>query len=414
MPVASLPVVSLLVASLVTVAAPATAADECLGQPATVVGSPTVWKLEGTDGPDVVVTNGAGDVDTGGGDDLVCVTGTPAASSSKGRRPHVATGSGDDRVDAAAAGVTYRTSLGDGADVYAGGPGRDVVSAGDRSGGGQPADTIRTASGRDRVLIGGGADIVDLGRNADELRVLGFARGAVLGGGDGDDELGLDLMSVKGSHFWKASNRTERLTRDGKPVLTWDSFTAFDLAARGQIRFLGSEAAETVRLTRGPGHGAFSFQPKKAVDVRLGGGDDVFGFTGGAPTSRFDGGTGSDRIEYVVSISELVPRTDVLLDLTRVLLRDRLAKGDVIRRVENFEDAHVDNTKGETTIRGSAADNTLSTSFRATTLLGEGGDDTLVGGLGNDVLIGGGGHDVADGKAGADRCVAEVRSRCES
>ena len=38
----------------------------------------------------------------------------------------------------------------------------------------------------------------------------------------------------------------------------------------------------------------------------------------------------------------------------------------------------------------------------------------LWGGAGDDTVIGRGGRDRADGAAGTDRCVAEVRARCES
>src|SRR5687767_4337001 len=50
----------------------------CFGQVATIVGEPGNEDLRGTEGPDVIATNGSLDVDARGGDDLVCVTGKPA------------------------------------------------------------------------------------------------------------------------------------------------------------------------------------------------------------------------------------------------------------------------------------------------------------------------------------------------
>lgn len=64
----------------------------CLGQVPTIVGAPDEFVVEGTDGPDVIITDGALEVDALGGDDLVCVTGitslpdTPHGSASRWAR----------------------------------------------------------------------------------------------------------------------------------------------------------------------------------------------------------------------------------------------------------------------------------------------------------------------------------------
>ncbi len=85
----------LLAATLLTSPTAYAAAETCQGQPATIVGTFLQRDLTGTEGPDVVVTNGAIGVKTLGGDDLVCVTDEP------GRRNggHLDTGAGDDVVD---------------------------------------------------------------------------------------------------------------------------------------------------------------------------------------------------------------------------------------------------------------------------------------------------------------------------
>ncbi|CAA9412630.1 hypothetical protein [uncultured Nocardioides sp.] len=57
-------------------ASPAAAAPTCRGEAATLVGSEGAT-LTGTEGRDVVVTDAAVAVDTLGGDDLVCITGSP-------------------------------------------------------------------------------------------------------------------------------------------------------------------------------------------------------------------------------------------------------------------------------------------------------------------------------------------------
>jgi Ca2+-binding RTX toxin-like protein len=86
----------LLPAGLLPAAAPAYAAGgTCFDEPATIVGTPGQVSLTGTEGDDVVVTNGAAGVSTLGGDDLVCVTDGPDAAAS-GRTIAVDTGAGDD------------------------------------------------------------------------------------------------------------------------------------------------------------------------------------------------------------------------------------------------------------------------------------------------------------------------------
>ena len=89
-------------------ASPAT----CLGQTATIVAG-LEQQVMGTDGPDVIVSAG-GDVDAGGGDDLVCIT------QSEG---HVHAGAGDDLVTSEAVGASHWTyvELGDGRGPLPGG-----------------------------------------------------------------------------------------------------------------------------------------------------------------------------------------------------------------------------------------------------------------------------------------------------
>ncbi len=84
-------------------------------------------RIEGTEGDDVVVTRGAKEVVTFGGDDVVCET-----SDDEGRaalRPEIDTGGGDDVVVVGhlrpnALPTTY---LGAGADTYLGGQQADEV-----------------------------------------------------------------------------------------------------------------------------------------------------------------------------------------------------------------------------------------------------------------------------------------------
>ena len=71
---------------------PAHAAESCQGQQATLVGPGSDGVITGTEGVDVIVTNGATEVDALGGNDRVCVTNVSGDTA-------VDTGSGNDAVE---------------------------------------------------------------------------------------------------------------------------------------------------------------------------------------------------------------------------------------------------------------------------------------------------------------------------
>jgi hypothetical protein len=125
--------------SVVLVGAPAgptsyAAGSTCLGRAATIVGGPGQW-LQGTDGPDVIVTNGSPSFDAGGGDDLVCL-GQEAITGN--------TGVGRDRVvvDAGDAPVQFILRLGRGDDTVI--ELSPHTAEGSRYAGGWGHDTLRT------------------------------------------------------------------------------------------------------------------------------------------------------------------------------------------------------------------------------------------------------------------------------
>ena len=115
----------------------------------------------------MVVTNGASDVETFGGDDLVCVTGDA--------KPGIWTGDGDDVVDSSqATGEFMTTVLGDGSDRFTGSSAGDTVWAGSRKRIGVD-DTDRDVI--DAGPPGAKADYVVSGEpgepNSDEVRLGG-------------------------------------------------------------------------------------------------------------------------------------------------------------------------------------------------------------------------------------------------
>ena len=395
---------------------PDTPPDPCFGQLPTIVGGPGD-RVQGTDGPDVVLSTGADEIDTGAGDDLVCVVGFP---SDPGYARYINTGPGHDRVDTSQTGFNLSTTLGAGADEYIGGPAvaETVFAGGDRLADTED-DLISTGGGDDTIYSGGGSDVVKLGRGADHLALLGAPTDdAVLMGGRGTNSLGINLLKLgPDAHSWTADNRAEQLLSDGQPVFGWSSFTGFTIAARGSIKFVGSERAETLALTRARYQENSWWRPSGPVDVRMRGGDDVVTFYGGALGGRFDGGHGTDKIRYwVVTPYGSKVRHVVRIDLADASIRDAAEPGTSSTwPSSNFENAMgLNYSGGQTVIRGTSGPNFLSSrASDPAAIYGLAGDDVLDGSAGADILVGGGGHDVARGGRGNDRCEAEIRDGCE-
>ena len=282
--------VPLLVAGLVVPGAADAAADTCLGMPATIVGSPSD-NVVGTEGPDVVVTNGAGKVDTLGGDDRVCVT-TKGTFS-------VDTGPGDDQVEWVTRRHGGSVDLGAGSDTYTGGDQGSFVDAGDRADAraGQPlgVDTIRTGAGPDLVITGNtnvslpNADTVDLGEGRDEAIVRG-ATPASLEGGGGIDDLFI-RSTVRGD--WVVDGATGVISLDGVAMPAASSFASYHLQGLrwDALEFHGGPGSELVTVSNKLGFvrndGPFS--------ADMGAGNDKL-FVRSQDTGPFDGGPGNDSI----------------------------------------------------------------------------------------------------------------------
>jgi Ca2+-binding RTX toxin-like protein len=242
---------ALLLAGAFPIATPAVAHDvpesgapTCNGRTATIVGSPGATLL-GTADDDVIVTKGASRVDSGAGDDAICVTGKGAAV--------INAGLGNDFVGARShRGKTF-VSLGFGDDTFLGGRGADRVwsqeasnqtSTGDH-------DVIVTGGGDDYVISGSSAapntDVVVLGPGNDAVATYGFSAGADLSGGLGVNTL-QPLPGGDVSGDWTIDNTTGTGRMDGTTRLAWHTFQRFDLTGlQGpRVRFLGSRASEWV------------------------------------------------------------------------------------------------------------------------------------------------------------------------
>jgi Ca2+-binding RTX toxin-like protein len=286
----------------------------CNGQTPTMTGAPGD-NLLGTAEDDVVITNGAVRVDTGAGDDSICVTGQGSVV--------VNAGPGNDFVGARAhVGRTF-VSLGFGNDRYVGGDGPDRVWSQESSNQTSPGDSdvIITNGGDDYVISGSSvalnSDTVFLGEGNDVLVTYGFSSSAVLTGGPGNNLLQpLPGPDVRGD--WLFDNVAGTATMDGVTRLSWTSFRRFLLTGlQGErLRYRGSSAGETVvaggtcqavlrgragndRLTVDdagcnglPAGNALLVGGAGADQLKGSAGDDLL--RGGSGHDRGDGGAGDD------------------------------------------------------------------------------------------------------------------------
>lgn len=420
----------MIAAALATGAAPApaplaAAAPSCQGAPATIVGAPGQRRLTGTDGPDVIVSNGAEAIRALGGDDRVCLTSAPRDGSF-----FFEAGDGDDRVvldtntEAAVVGV-----LGAGNDFYRGGDDVEQIRGGESGDfAGDGTDTIFTAGGRDVVQVGEAAtpvrDIVRLGGGRDELSVSGTpGPGHRFRGGAGRDWLGVTLAP---SGDWVIDNRRQVARLNGTSVVSWRAFERFAVSGprSNTYRFRGSQASERVEIAH-------------LLTASMGAGNDtVVSYPGGAPgVPLFRGGVGIDTLvawAWARPIRGHVPtgRIDVAKGGSgperTFTAFEALAFGGTRATLIGGPRADRLHAYGcVTTVEGRGGDDVLESGvigdddsfldcLRSATLLGGPGHDRMLGYDTPDVLRGGPGRDRADGAGGRDLCDAEVRIRCET
>lgn len=429
---------SLLAGGLIT--APADAAGEtCQGEAATIVGTYLQRGLVGTEGRDVVVTNGASELDTLGGDDLVCVTDGQATLSLTLR-----TGDGDDVVDASQSRARIDAVLGAGADRYTASAGVDSVTTGVNQGvtrtdadvdvvtsttGGsasQPGDTV--SSGAPGVV---NSDVVQLAGAGNRLIWSGFlGAGAQVAVGDS-----AELVPVLGGGDIAIDAAARTWTEDGVPVLSWTGdLTRFTLSgtAPRSLSLTGSERDEYVYSSFGQG------VLDRPQVYALGGGDDTLlsPESIGGKASRYDGGLGEDSIDLFGG-----RRLDVEMNADRMTYRQD--GKEVGAFFDGFEaprlgakhlyvggTAHADDIRFyacTATVRGRRGDDALQV-YRTgdasyvldcdarrsrIRIFGEDGKDTITGSRGRDLLVGGRGRDTIQGKANRDRCSGEKLRSCE-
>jgi Ca2+-binding RTX toxin-like protein len=435
-------VTGLLAATLLTTPAASAAGETCQGRPATVVGTPGQLGLTGTEGADVIVTNGARSTDALGGADLVCITGGQVFGDVR-----VDAGAGDDVVDASAVVGAVDVQLGAGSDTYTGSAHDEDVAGGTLSVDYDTVDierdVITTGAGGDDYVRSGSeptvpnSDVVALG--ADDGAGFGstlvwdgpMGAGAGLDGGGGGQ---LAFDSGPGTVVVDAVTGTR--TEDGVVTLRWTGFDRFRTGSKAtpapaRFEFVGSDRDEELEIVFARAH-----QGRQRLD--MGGGADTLLLGDenlGARGSRYLGGSGEDHVALWAGKK---------LDLD--LLRERIkttragstsrstfagfetqlvgAKRLVLKGTDQGDDlrfyacrATVRGRGGKDDIRQSRGDDYFEGGLRCGKagfrLYGGRGRDTLQGGRRNDLLVGGPGRDEAFGNAGRDRCSAEKVRSCE-
>lgn len=397
----------------------------CQGQVATITGPGDAYGLlTGTEGDDVIVTDGAESVDALGGNDLICLTGGPVVD--------LDAGAGNDSVDATLFGGF--TDLGPGSDRYVGSPAQDEVAAGNGA--------YRQDAERDVIDTGARGDVADAvwsghagDANDDDVR-MGWGdlywSGPATTTSAVDGGAGSMLLYSPETGRVRIDNTTQTLAAGSQPVLRIPGFTRFYVdyePGLKEVVFRGSTLDEVV----GVGFGRTLVRSK--IDLR--GGDDELQLTSRKEVkgSSYKAGRGTDRLRLSSGTDDLD------LDLRRGRLSTGSGKKEITLPATGFEDVQLKardielvGTDGPNDIelhgctldvkaRGGKDD--ISTFIqgpdagpiicreRRLTVDGGRGNDTMVGTNGRDRLIGGPGRDTADGRERRDTCQAEVRTSCE-
>lgn len=386
---AALFAVLLITATLVTPTHASAVGETCRGEAATIVGQDETI-VDGTEGRDVIVTNDSFGVFSGGGDDLVCVTGR--ATRGYDSVVTMDTGAGNDVVDATLTprGFSVAVDLGTGADEFAGGAGSDIVLSGPK--GETDVDLLRGGDGSDELISKGGADML-YGDSSPDIFIVPAATTGVLDGGEGDDEISIPLGT--GNWLVKLATGAQRDT------VRTHSWTLIE-------RFTASHVEDHLVVKGTSGPDLINVFPKRGVtpliDVATGKGDDSFLLFGGLEdTSGIELGAGRDDV-----------RLHRDGDISLQLRTGTLVMGGVAD-VSGVEDATAYGRR--TVLIGTNGRNTLKAGQCNTVIRGLGGNDDISRGRSNAIGISCRGipkASVIDGGGGRDVCAeAQRRTACE-
>jgi len=287
---------------------------------------------------DSLTNSGAiiGGVSMGGGDDMLVNSGSISATGGSA----IDMGEGNDTVTLlAGAAVTGAILLGAGNDTLSGSEGSELISG------------------------SGGDDIIDGGAGIDKALYSGAVSDYSFALGANGSVSVTDLRSQGPDGTDKLSNIEQLGFANGDWAL-----------------MVGTNGDDVITGSNGN-------------DLVFGGsGNDRF-FPATLGLDRYDGGDGTDTIDY----SQITFQMTVDLDAGLGYVTGYVQGADHLANIENAVGTSYDDvligTSGANTLIGGAGHDVLN---------GGAGDDTLRGGDGNDVLRGGAGNDTVDGGAGYD------------
>ena len=308
---------------------------------------------------------------------------------------------GNDNVNNLVGGKTSDTLAGNaGADTVSGGDGNDSLM-----GGGDAGDTVdygTATAGLDVTMTPGtytahvGTDEADtlsgfvniLGSGFDD-RISGDSQSSFLSGAAGNDTIspGLGNDTVDGGG---GQDVLDLAYLESQPVSLALS-SSFALSPTGQ-----SLLALNMEGVRGAsGDDTFQADAQHAGYISGEAGNDLLIATGSGGGATFEGGAGSDTLDY----SQVAQTVSVNLSATSAAILSVGGVTDVVLGIETFLAGSLNDTIA-------AIDDSVAHRF-----LGNAGDDSLaggtagdslVGGIGNDTLAGGAGDDLLDAGDGAD------------
>jgi uncharacterized delta-60 repeat protein len=299
-----------------------------------------------SDGSQLIVGYAEGSTSNSGNLELLHICGESASCSSAAV---------DSNQTGTSGGDTMHGSFQD--DTLDGGAGNDTLF------GGEGDDTLKGGTGNDTLVGGPGADDID--------------------GGDGTDTASY-------------SDKTEPLTITIDDNPNDGTAGEGDNVHRSTENLVGGDASDTLT-----GSGSNNtLEGGSGNDHLLGGpgsdhlngdaGNDHFNTDAGGDT--FDGGSGEDSVSYS---KRTTPQKIFMDDLA-----NDGSKNEHDNVLPNTEDAR--GGKGDDTMAGSGADNTLNGGGGSDVLRGRGGDDELNGGGGSDLIFADNGSDEINGGAGVD------------
>lgn len=385
---------------------PDASAAECADP--TIRGTDGDDDLVGTDGPDVIDGGEGNDRIRGlGGDDVLC--GGPGSD-------RLAGGAGDDRLfgqqdERRVADTDYHEWYGD---RLSGGPGDDLLDGGlDDEGDesrveGDAVDYRHSAAAIRLDLAAGTAT----GEGRDTIvagirRAVGSEHADVLVGTEDDDHLsgwgGRDRIEGRGGDDLLESNDGLRETSG-----TSDSHGAVLDGGDGNDQLVGSHGPDVLV----GGNGSDWIQASYGADqIDAGGGRDHLGdMLVASGDQRIDGGPGRDELMEFFLVrpdgKDAATSGEGTIDLAAGRLVTTVNGVPVTVPLLGIEDAS--GTFGHWVLIGTDGPNRLGAAFDHTTVVirAGGGDDELIGGFDHDDLDGGDGHDTLYTSPGDDRVVS--------